>query len=663
MNNNNNLTEQLLNSNDNSNSTPEELKIINYCLLTPIEKWKKFRKFPTKLLLHVILLISITVQIVFWSEQSAGRQATSNVYNAVRKLVLHKEEYDLEAISTEKQKEVLCTKDELYSELQSLITGYNKMSKDGLECLTLKPMTLKYYYRGDLSIPYLEDQSEINIKTYANVNENNDDDDNINNIIGPFDTKNYNSTLQRNILKKMIKTEITFLMELETFIDECRTCVIYEVLIDLDFKFRTCIRVGERVKALKMCAKDTMRNVFDTCLAGYAWNNIINVICCLIAIPLCLRSIRRRLLYVRKLLRKSSSRSNSNKSGINFYCNSIKFINWYLITFLIGHVCILYRSCIDLYGSYSARLTEKFEEKAILSVGHFCLWFSAVRYGSHDFELGLLLHVLNRALFVAGKFIIGTLPILIGYALIGFILFSNTSMFFESISKTFITLFGLACGDSVVDVFFDIQLENPYLGPFYLYTYVPIAIFVILNIFLVIVQQTYIEYRREYGLDQKRGSNIHNKRSGSNNDDDGTTRRKSFIEMIDVNNVDDDDNNNDDNDDGKDKDDGNNKQTGYKARTRRGLTESNPGTGYNDKDDGNNKQTGYPGTGYNAHRSRSKSADTIRTFHRSSRLDPGNHAIRLLNEARENGTNEEEQFILQLLNNPGRFRLSYAYNY
>ena len=97
MNNNNNLTEQLLNSNDNSNSTPEELKIINYCLLTPIEKWKKFRKFPTKLLLHVILLISITVQIVFWSEQNAGRQATSNVYNAVRKLVLHKEEYDLEA--------------------------------------------------------------------------------------------------------------------------------------------------------------------------------------------------------------------------------------------------------------------------------------------------------------------------------------------------------------------------------------------------------------------------------------------------------------------------------------------------------------------------------------------------------------------------------------
>ena len=132
--------------------------------------------------------------------------------------------------------------------------------------------------------------------------------------------------------------------------------------------------------------------------------------------------------------------------------------------------------------------------------------------------------------------------------------------------------------------------------------------------------------------------------------------------MIDVKNVDDDDNKNNDNDDGKDKDDGNNKQTGYNARTRRGLTESNPGTGYHDKDDGNNKQTGYPSTGYNAVRSRSKSADTIRTFHRSSRLDPGNHAIRLLNKARENGTNEEEQFVLQLLNNPGRFRLAQSFN-
>ena len=115
--------------------------------------------------------------------------------------------------------------------------------------------------------------------------------------------------------------------------------------------------------------------------------------------------------------------------------------------------------------------------------------------------------------------------------------------------------------------------------------------------------------------------------------------------MIDVKNVDDDDNNNNDNDDGKDKDDGNNKQTGYNARTRRGITESNPGTGYNDK----------------VVRSRSKSADTIRTFHRSSRLDPGNHAIRLLNKARENGTNEEEQFVLQLLNNPGRFRLAQSF--
>jgi hypothetical protein len=79
----------------------------------------------------------------------------------------------------------------------------------------------------------------------------------------------------------------------------------------------------------------------------------------------------------------------------------------------------------------------------------------------------------------------------LSFSAISFHIFEYAAFRFESLSQTLATLFCIANGDSMVNIFEAVYWSDGWVGYLYLYSWCSLVIFVIVNIFLVIVQQTY----------------------------------------------------------------------------------------------------------------------------------------------------------------------------
>ena len=102
---------------------------------------------------------------------------------------------------------------------------------------------------------------------------------------------------------------------------------------------------------------------------------------------------------------------------------------------------------------------------------------------------------LRRTLPVAGRFVVGAVPLFGGYCMFGCIFFGHMSYHFASLDQTAVTLFSVLNGDIVLEIFQNLQDPN---SPFvslvsrvYLYTFIPLMLYGLVNIFLVITEESY----------------------------------------------------------------------------------------------------------------------------------------------------------------------------
>ncbi len=92
------------------------------------------------------------------------------------------------------------------------------------------------------------------------------------------------------------------------------------------------------------------------------------------------------------------------------------------------------------------------------------------------------------------RFIIGALPILIGYALCGMILFGSYTNLFRGFSNSVVTLFSAANGDNVHDTFDGIYGQNTVIALFsriYMISFIAIFTYSVINIFILIMEDAY----------------------------------------------------------------------------------------------------------------------------------------------------------------------------
>lgn len=120
------------------------------------------------------------------------------------------------------------------------------------------------------------------------------------------------------------------------------------------------------------------------------------------------------------------------------------------------------------------------------------LWSSLVGYLQHNKHIFSIVLTLQWGTPRVLQFLLGVFPIFFGYALFGTIYFGNKVEEFGSLSSSMITLFSLMNGDVIMDTFDALELHLFFAsGKVYMYSFISLFIYVVLNIFIAIVEEAF----------------------------------------------------------------------------------------------------------------------------------------------------------------------------
>lgn len=117
-------------------------------------------------------------------------------------------------------------------------------------------------------------------------------------------------------------------------------------------------------------------------------------------------------------------------------------------------------------------------------------WISLVRYLRVNARFLILGLTLQRGLPRVAQFLVGVLPVFVGYVLFGTILFGAHVPRFQSPSATATTLFSVANGDEIHDTF-NAVAYTPWVGQLYVYSYMIVFSYVVLMVCIGIIEDAF----------------------------------------------------------------------------------------------------------------------------------------------------------------------------
>jgi hypothetical protein len=96
--------------------------------------------------------------------------------------------------------------------------------------------------------------------------------------------------------------------------------------------------------------------------------------------------------------------------------------------------------------------------KACLGVACFMLWFCLAQYLEYFPKYYIMISMLKKSAPRVSRFLLGVLPIFIGYALMGMLLFGDKVDRFGDILQTLRSLFAVVNGDIIYDTFASVSV-------------------------------------------------------------------------------------------------------------------------------------------------------------------------------------------------------------
>lgn len=178
--------------------------------------------------------------------------------------------------------------------------------------------------------------------------------------------------------------------------------------------------------------------------------------------------------------------------------NTIFFfiLHRHLLT-IVGNVIGVISSIVAL-SNISYQYADLKASNILLGLSAIFSWSNIVQYFAHNPAFYILITSLKNGLPNVIRFIIGALPIFIGYGMCGMLLFGSYSQYFQGLQNSMVTLFSAANGDALHDTFDTIYGQNALLAYFsriYLVSFVCLFTYCVLNIFILIMEDAYFAVR------------------------------------------------------------------------------------------------------------------------------------------------------------------------
>ncbi|KAL3664480.1 hypothetical protein V7S43_010234 [Phytophthora oleae] len=160
---------------------------------------------------------------------------------------------------------------------------------------------------------------------------------------------------------------------------------------------------------------------------------------------------------------------------------------WFWFAFVVNFVTVV---CLLATWRHAYRLS--LNDTLCFTFASCCAlqWGSLVRYLQVNTRFHILGLTLQRGLPRVMRFLVGVLPIFVGFVLFGTVMFGAKVPRFQSASATATTLFSVANGDEVHDTFNDVAY-TPWIGQIYVYSYMILFSYVVLMVCIGIIEDAF----------------------------------------------------------------------------------------------------------------------------------------------------------------------------
>lgn len=473
--------------------------------IDPITKFTKFGKFPYKLIVHVLLVIFTTMQVVILISQTNrySRAEERFFYNL---FISNEDKRD----DDYKKETLLYTPKMIRKHVLDSIYNFYTINQNSMEITEY-----------DSDEPFiLMDVSYINIKTKDGL-ERKDSYVITENVHGPFDEyddiqmKYFLNTVSSFRLNYTVKT----LVPNENIkMYDCNLWKIYQIY---SFESRASFIVKLNIEKLT-CDSEKHQNIRTTVrilMDKLIWIHFVVAILALYSLISTWKYISEvASLFIRVRTKNKIIEEHNPESDNSIYFNPLidkeqdedresyqrllkrpkpinkkimKFNKWAIIC-LIGNIIQIFASLISIFDFNHIMIGTEI----LIGFGCFFAYLFIGRYFEYFEKYSAVYITIKKSLPNVIRYFIGAAPLFIGFMLFGLCVFWKSSKF-SSISDVMIILFALANGDSIYDAFKDLRGVYFFIGQVYLYLFCVIFIVVVLNIFIAIVQEAYSSSQNE----------------------------------------------------------------------------------------------------------------------------------------------------------------------
>mmetsp|Transcript_12988 Transcript_12988/g.51805 ORF Transcript_12988/g.51805 Transcript_12988/m.51805 type:complete len:812 (+) Transcript_12988:179-2614(+) len=465
-------------------------------LLTPFNQWRKYRNFPIKIVLHLLIVVFVTVQALMLSTEFIPYGSANQACFQTTFLL---EEYRDGIFSVYDFLDVLrSTVDNYYAFPEYSVNRYDHIidADTGLPVPIMMTVTRYQSLDGpfwnhtihDPTHKIDDDDFEGDFSLVTNKFELDAD-----NALGAFDI-----SLDDGGKK---------LLDMFYFVTSVR----------LDFSFRT-INVGPLAVLPVMwditLYFDINGGMIDfSILVQFRVSNTAGLsgydIFTSLTVMLLVLSVASLLLSVQALyhnLRVFQRVKRSYKQLSRYSLASDTFPNWQTIPFsakssffcmwsafnTFGCLCIVVSCLLGLSAEFGFATSAEY----YVVYGFGCLLVSCnmLRYFEYNKKFYVHISTLRNASTHILRFVISVTPVYWGYAIFGVLNFGPYNWRFANLDEASVTLFALLTGDDIHDTFKDIVdggYPLPIVSRIYIYSFCIIFITTVLNVFIFIIEDSY----------------------------------------------------------------------------------------------------------------------------------------------------------------------------
>ena len=168
----------------------------------------------------------------------------------------------------------------------------------------------------------------------------------------------------------------------------------------------------------------------------------------------------------------------------------LKLVNGWAVLALAANALNI-TSCSWNINNRTAGVPTNFWHSLTMGGGVALLWLGVVRYVEHDRAYFNLILTLRRAAPRVLRFLVGVLPVFLGYSFFAVLLWGDRVPRFADPRTAFITLFANLNGDVVRETFMSLVNVHPITGQLFFYSFISLHIYVVLNIVIAVVEESY----------------------------------------------------------------------------------------------------------------------------------------------------------------------------